>query len=162
MTGIWLFLAMLLAISAGHKFVARDRLGIAAARLTGTPPALGPALVLAAGSAELLAAVALAVEPLRTAGAIAAGVIWAVYAIALFMRRGQVLDCGCDFVRRERPVGIAAVLRPAGLALLAAMVALMPRGNFALDAPFAALALLALYFAASELAALPAPARRMP
>ena len=77
-----------------------------------------------------------------------------------FARRGQVLDCGCDFVRRERPVGWPAIFRPTVLAMLALTVAAAPQPAFALDTPFAALALLALYFAASELAALPLSARR--
>lgn len=160
MAGLWLFLAAMLAISAGHKVVARDRLAIVAARLAGAPAGLGHALLLTAASAEGLAALALAAGPLRQAGALAAAAIWTGYAVALFARRGQVLDCGCDFVRRERPVALPAIFRPAALAVLALAVATAPDPAFAIDAPFAALALLALYFAASELTALPLPARR--
>ena len=160
MSGLWLFLAALLAISATHKVIARERLAIVAARLAGSPAALGQPLLLGAACAETLAAVALAADPLRQAGALAAAAIWTGYAVALFARRGQVLDCGCDFVRRERPVSWPAIFRPAVLALMACAVTAIPEPAFALDAPFAALALLALYFAASELAALPFPARR--
>jgi hypothetical protein len=160
MAGLWLFLAALLAISAGHKLAARERLTVATARLAGAPLALGPALLFAAASAEALAAIALLVAPLRSAGALTATAIWMVYALALFARRGQVLDCGCDFVRRERPVGLAAILRPALLAFIALAVAAMPPAALTADAPFAALALLALTFAASELAAIPANRRK--
>lgn len=158
MAGLWLFLATLLAVSAGHKLVARDRLAVAAARLAGAPLALGPALLLAAACVELLAALALVMPLLQVAGAIVAAALWAFYAAALFIRRGQVLDCGCDFIRREKPVTAATAARPAVLALLATMVAATPAAAFAIDTPFAALALLALYFAASELMALPSRA----
>jgi len=161
MAGLWLFLAVLLATSAGHKLIARERLAVAAARLAGMPLAMGPALLLASASAEVLAALALLAEPLRQAGAIAASALWSLYAVALFARRGQVLDCGCDFVRRERPVAAPAIARPALLAVLALIVASQPVTGFQADAPFAAMALLALYFAASELAAIPA-LRRTP
>lgn len=161
MAGLWLFLAALLAISAGHKLIARERLAVAAARLAGMPPAMGPALLLGSASAELLAALALVADPIRQAGAIAATALWSLYAMTLFARRGQVLDCGCDFVRRERPVAIPAIARPALLAGLALVVASQPLTGFQPDAPFAAMALLALYFAASELAALPSPQRRI-
>jgi hypothetical protein len=161
MSGLWLFLAALLAVSAGHKLVARDRLSMVAARLAGAPSAIGPALLLAAASAEALAAVALMIAPLRAAGALAAAALWGFYAVALFARRGQVLDCGCDFVRREKPVTSVTAARPALLALFALAVAVTPDQAFAVDAPFAALAMLGLYFAASELAALPSFARRM-
>ena len=83
MAGLWLFLAALLAISAGHKVIARDRLAIVSARLAGAPAALGNTLLLGAASAEALAAMALAVSPLRQAGALAAAAIWAGYAAAL-------------------------------------------------------------------------------
>lgn len=159
MAGLWLFLALLLAGSAVHKLVARDRLAMTAARLTATPAALGPALLLAAASFEALAAAALLAAPMRTAGALAAAALWSGYAVALLARRGEVLDCGCDLVRRERPVGNAAIARPALLAGLAAALAALPPAPLTVDAAFAALALLALYLAASELAALPSPAQ---
>lgn len=159
MAGLWLFLVLLLAGSAAHKLAARDRLALAAARLTGVPLALGPALLLGAATIEVLAAAAMLASPLRIAGALAAAALWSGYAMALVARRGEVLDCGCDLALREKPVGAVAFGRPALLAALALAIVLAPASTFAFDTPFAALALLAVYFAASELAALPPPAQ---
>lgn len=159
MAGLWLFLVLLLAGSAVHKLAARERLALAAARLAGVPLALGSVLLLGAATIEVLAAVAMLASPLRTAGALAAAALWSGYTIALVARRGEVLDCGCDLARREKPVGAVAIGRPALLGALALTIALAPPSTFTFDTPFAALALLALYFAASELAALPPPAQ---
>lgn len=154
-----LFLAALLVAAAWHKLVARDRVAISAARLARTTPALGMPLLLAAATVETLAAIALLVPPLSQAGAVAAAALWAVYALALAARRGEVLDCGCDLVARDKPVDLFAIARPLVLAALAVAATLTPRGPLSFDAPFAALALLALWFAASELAVLPHLAR---
>lgn len=159
MAALTLFLALLLAVSAMHKVTARDRLAPVAARLTGLPPALGLAALLGAAAVEALAALALLVPALRLVGAAIACALWAIYALALLRHRGAVLDCGCDFIRREKPVGAAAIVRPAGLAVLACAVGVLPAGPFTPDAPFAALALLALWFAAAELSALPSSVR---
>lgn len=165
MAALLLFLALLLAISAMHKLAARERLSVSAARLAGLPAALGPALLLAAATIEGLAAAALLTPSLHRAGAIAAAGLWGLYAAALAARRGAVLDCGCDLVRRERPVGPFAIARAALLAAAALLVAVLPPAALTIEAPFAALALLALYAAAAELAALPftlRPTQRRP
>lgn len=154
-----LFLAALLGISALHKLIARDRLATSTARLTGVAPALGFPVLLAAAAIELLAALALLSAPLRVGGALAAAGLWAIYGVALFTRRGQVLDCGCNLQSREAPVDIFAIARPCLLVALAVTLALAPPVSWTIDAPFAALALLALWFAASELALLPHLAR---
>lgn len=159
MPAITLFLALVLAASAAHKLMDRPRATLATVRLTGVPSPLGMALVLSAATYEGLAALALAMAPFRQEGAIAATALWTVYALALLRLRGQVLDCGCDFIPREKAVDAVAILRPALLALLALWVATASADPFSADAPFAALALLSLWFAASELAALPSRTR---
>lgn len=150
-----LFLALLLALSAGHKIVARVELGPVAARLAGVSANLGTTLLFTAATAEGLAALALFLPPLAPAGALAAAAIWTGYTTALWRHRGETLDCGCDLVRRVRPVTAVSAARPAMLVALALLVANAPNGPMTVETPFAALALLALWFAAAELAALP-------
>ncbi|HQS96152.1 MAG: hypothetical protein B7X90_02550 [Novosphingobium sp. 17-62-19] len=157
MTALTLFLALLLAGSAAHKALSRDRMVAAAARLTGLYRQ-GQLVLIAAGCLELAAATALLIPVLRPTGALIAAGVWLGYALALLRLRGQTLDCGCDLVAREKPVGRAQILRPAALSLLALILSLLPADpSFALDAPFAAAAMLALYLGASELLAIPHP-----
>lgn len=154
-----LFLAALLAVSALHKLMARERLAGVAARLARSAPALGLPLLLGAAAIESLAALAVMVPQLHQGGALAAALLWLGYGAALASRHGQSLDCGCDLFAHERPVDRFAIARPFALALLAALLAVLPVSPFTPDAPFAALAFLALWFAAGELAALPHLAR---
>ncbi|MDE2562127.1 MAG: hypothetical protein KGL48_07745 [Sphingomonadales bacterium] len=160
MGALALSLALVLAGSALHKALSRERLTLAAARLAGTGPASGALLLAAAGSVEMLAALALALPGPTRLGAILAAAVWLVYAAALFARRGQVLDCGCDLFAREKPVSAFQVGRALMLAALATLVGVLPAAPLTIDAPFAALALVALYIAAGELAAIPSPHRR--
>lgn len=154
MAAVALFLALVLAISAIHKVIARQRLAIVAMRLAGVSPALGLPLVMTTAVVEALSALALLIPALQQGGTLAAVVLWLVYAAALWRKRGQTLDCGCDFTSRERPVTLASVLRPTLLGGLALGVAILPVQTWSLDTPFAALTLLALWFAAGELASL--------
>ncbi|MBF9151531.1 MauE/DoxX family redox-associated membrane protein [Novosphingobium jiangmenense] len=156
MASIVLFLALLLVGSAVHKAMAHERLAVAASRLTGLR-AQGMTSLILAGTLELVAAFCLVVPVLRPTGALLAMLVWGSYATALLLRRGQTLDCGCDLVAREKPVDWAVIARPAVLALVAAIVSTLPAAPLALDAPFAAAGLLALYLAASELLAIPHP-----
>lgn len=156
MTPVVLFLALLLAGSAVHKAMAHERLAVAASRLTGLR-AQGMTSLILAGTLELVAAFCLVVPALRLTGALLAVLVWGSYATTLLLRRGQTLDCGCDLVAREKPVDWAVIARPAVLALVAAIVSTLPAAPLALDAPFAAAGLLALYLAASELLAIPHP-----
>ncbi len=156
MAALPLFLALLLACAAAHKVLSRDRLTVAAGRLTGLRRQ-GQLVLIAAGCVELIAALALTIPPLQPTGALIAAGLWAAYAVALLRLRGQTLDCGCDLVAREKPVDWPLIARPALLASLATVVAVVPPRDFALDAPFAAVAMLALYLAASELLAIPHP-----
>lgn len=151
-----LFCAGLLAASALHKVLSRERLAQAAARLAGVGAVPGQLLLVLAGSLELLAAACLLAAPLRAAGGVIAVLVWGSYALALARRRGETLDCGCDLAARAKPVGPGQILRACALALLAGIVALLPDAPFTLDAPFAAAGLLALYLGASELLAIPA------
>lgn len=155
MAAIALFLALILAVSATHKLMARDDMAMVVARLAHVPAAMASPLLLAAAALEILAAMALVFLPLRPIGAILAASIWAAYGVSLWRQRGQSLDCGCDFTRRAKPVDAGVIVRPFLLAAMALSVALTTPAPFMLETPFAALALLALWFAASELAALP-------
>lgn len=157
MAALILFCALLLTASALHKATARERLAAATAKLAGTGALAGQLLLIVAGTAEIVAAACLLIEPLRPSGALIAAALWAGYALALARRRGQTLDCGCDLAARAKPVTWALVLRSAALALLAGILALLPAAPFTLDAPFAAAGLLALYLGASELLAIPSP-----
>lgn len=160
MAALVLFCAALLAASALHKALARERLAAAAARLAGVGAVPGQLLLVLAGSLELVAAALLVVPQLGSFGAGLAALVWGTYALALLRRWGETLDCGCDLAARSKPVTSALVLRAAALAGLAGMIALVPAAPFTLDAPFAAAGLLALYLGASELLAIPAPAWR--
>ncbi|MGD9812188.1 MAG: MauE/DoxX family redox-associated membrane protein [Sphingobium sp.] len=153
MSGVALFLALLLAGSAAHKALARDRLSHSAARLVGGTAFAGTLALLLAGTFEMLAAMALVITPLRAVGALLAAGIWVAYAVALLRRKGETLDCGCDLSSRAHPVGWFAILRPVVLAAVALAVATLPTFHWTYDAPFAAAAMLALYLAASELGA---------
>lgn len=155
MKALALFLALVLAGSAAHKAFSRERLARAAARLTGTGQATGTLLLVLSGSVELLAAFALAIPGLTAIGAALGAAVWLGYAAALFAHRGQSLDCGCDLAAREKPVGAFEIARPLALAAIAAIVGAFPIAPFAIDTVFAALALAALFLAASELAAIP-------
>lgn len=157
MAALALFCAALLAASGLHKVLARERLAAATARLAGVSAVPAQLLLILAGTLELAAAALLLAPPLRMAGAVIAALVWSTYALALARRRGETLDCGCDLAARSKPVTTALVLRAAGLAILAGVVAVLPETPFTLDAPFAAAGLLALYLGASELLAIPAP-----
>ena len=155
-----LFAALLLLGSALTK--ARDpaRARTATGRLTGTRGMWPGLLALGAGLVEVAAGVGLIAAPLTGAmvPAFAAAALWATYALALWLRRGQVLDCGCDWAATARAIDTAQVVRPALLALLALGLGL--RGTTELPGPIdwiAAFALVALYGAASEILAIPRP-----
>jgi len=160
MAALALFLALVLLGAATHKAMQRNRLALAAARLLGLTIPIASLVLMLAAVLEAMAALAILIPQTATGGLFAAALIWALYAAALLRRRGAVLDCGCDFAAREKPVGTVTILRPAILAALAVIGALAPHGEWSVETPFAAAALIALWFAASELAALPANAHR--
>lgn len=150
MAALSLFLALVLAMAAGHKLLDRERLAASAAALTGAPDALGPVLALAAAAYEAAVALALLFPATRAAGAILAAVLWSVYGIALLRRLGSTLDCGCNFAARDKPVDRFSVIRAFGLAALAGAVLFAPALPVTILAPFAALGFLALYLALGE------------
>ncbi len=156
MVALATFIALLLAGSALHKAVAHDRLALVAGKLAGIR-SQGLLLLIVAGTLELVAAACLSVPVLRPTGGLIAVAIWSGYSIALLLRRGETLDCGCDLVAREKPVDWPLIARPAALALLAFFVSTLPAGSIGVDTPFAAVGLVALYLAGSELLAIPHP-----
>lgn len=160
MAELSLFLALVLAMAAGHKLLDRERLAASAAALTGAPVALGSTISLAAAAYEAAVALALLIPTTRVAGAALAAVLWSVYGLALLRRLGTALDCGCNFAAREKPVDRFAVLRAFALAALAWGVALTPAAPLTILAPFAALGFLALYLALGEVMGITISERR--
>ncbi len=160
MAGLTLFLALVLATSAGQKALAPDRLATATSRLTGMPVVTGQLLMVIAGGVESAAAMCLLVRSLTALGAILAAALWGGYAIALLRRHGEVLDCGCDLAARAKPVDAGQILRPVVLSGLALLIARLAPQFAGIEDIFAALGLFVLYLAASELMSIPRPAWR--
>ncbi|WP_353230325.1 MauE/DoxX family redox-associated membrane protein [Novosphingobium sp.] len=162
MLAITLFLAAVLALSAAHKLQAPDRMIMATGRLAGVTGPSALILTVLAGAVEAIAALCLVLPGATVIGAATAAGLWAVYAGALWRRRGAVLDCGCDLVARPRAVGTAQVARPLVLAVLALASIVVPQfvvqddGMLAIDV-LAACGGLALYLAATEILAIPYP-----
>jgi hypothetical protein len=159
-----LFLALVLTAAAAHKLVERARLTRAAAGLLRLSPAVAMPVTMAAAATEFAAALALLFPASRPTGALLAALLWAGYGIALLAarRRGDGgLDCGCDFGARKSGIGRFAIIRAFALAAAALLLCLSPAGGGGIDIAsiFAALAFVALAFAAGELASLPAPRR---
>lgn len=159
-----LILAIVLGVAAAHKLVERTRLTQAAAGLLRLGPALAMPVTMAAAAAELAAALALLFPASRPAGALLAALLWAGYGAALLgaRRRGDGgIDCGCDFGARRSGIGRFTIGRALALASAALALCLSPAGGGAIDVPsiFAALAFVALLFAAGEIAHLPATSR---
>lgn len=159
-----LFLALVLTAAAAHKLVERPRLTQATAGLLRLSPAVAMPMTMAAATIEFAAALALLFPASRPTGALLAALLWAGYGAALLAarRRGDGgLDCGCDFGVRKSGIGRFAIVRALALAAAALLLCLSPAGGGGIDIPsiFAALAFVALLFAAGELASLPAPRR---
>ena len=159
-----LFLAIVLAVAAAHKLAERARLTQATASLLRLSPALAMPATMAAAAVEFAAALALLFPASRFAGALLAALLWAGYGAALVAarRRGDGgIDCGCDFGARRTGIGRFTIARAFALAGAAGLLSLSPAGGGAIDIQsiFAALAFVALLFAAGELANLPANSR---
>lgn len=159
MAELALFLALVLAVSAGHKLLARERMAVAVARLCGLPQPFAPPANLAVAGLEASAALILVSPETRAIGGALAAALWVAYAAALVRRFGARLDCGCGFAVRSEPIGRLAVGRALGLCGLAALVATLPSTVFTWTTPFAACGFLALYVALGELAASATPQR---
>ena len=170
MAAVACFLALVLATAAAHKALQPARLSAAAARLAGVAPPSASLLLVLAGAIEAVAALCLLLPGTHVAGAAIAAAVWSAYALALWRRRGEVLDCGCDLTARPRPVSTGQVARAAVLAALAIAVAALPAltGGFGTDlvaeslamTVLAAIGLFALYLATSEILTIPEPAWR--
>ncbi len=152
-----LFLATVLAVAAAHKLAERARLTRATAGLLRLAPALAMPVTMAAAAIEFAAALALLFPASRPAGALLAALLWAGYGAALFAarRRGDGgIDCGCDFGARRSGIGRFTIGRAFALAAAALALCLSPAGGGGIDVQsiFAALAFVALLFAAGEIA----------
>ncbi len=170
-----LFLALLLCVSALHKILWRARAQRATADLTGLAwRGAGIALIVAA-SAEVGAAGSMLLRATPAFGALLAAAIWSGYCAVIARAIGagrREIDCGCSFGAEQRPLGRFQLLRAAGLAAIALLVAalgasiaggdhaaagLMTDGIGAasrLSQALGALALLALYAALDRVMAL--------
>lgn len=159
-----LFLAIILAAAAAHKLAERARLTQATAGLLSLAPAVAMPIMMAAAAVEFSAALALLFPSSRAAGALLAALLWAAYGTALLAarRRGDgAIDCGCDFGARKSGIGRFAIARAFALSAAALLLCLSPAGggDIGIQSIFAALAFVALLYAAGELANLPAPSR---
>lgn len=159
-----LFLAAVLAAASVHKLADRARLTQATAGLLRLAPAIAMPVTMAAAAAEFAAALALLFPASRPAGALLAALLWAGYGAALSAarRRGDGgIDCGCDFGAHRRGIGRFAIGRAFALGVVALFLCLSPTGGGGIDisSVFAALAFVALLFAAGEIANLPAASR---
>ena len=154
------FLALLLAVSATHKLLGHERLGIAAAKLVGVQPVFGPVLSFGAATLEGVATISLLFVESRLIGCAIAALLWTAYAVLLARRIGTRLDCGCTFGRGEKPITLGIASRAAGLAVIAVVAGILPSASFSLQSLFAAAGFLVLYFALDELLAIPEPAWR--
>ncbi len=155
MVEMTLFLASVLILSALHKLMQPARMAQALTKLSGVPSGLASSALLGLASVEFLTGLALVFPQSRMVGAIIAAMIWSTYGAALGRKFGTSLDCGCDFAAREKPIGLFALGRAFGLSLMAILATQIPLSPLSIITPFATLALLALYLAMSELAAIP-------
>ncbi|WP_411339418.1 MauE/DoxX family redox-associated membrane protein [Sphingopyxis sp. J-6] len=159
-----LFLAAVLGASAVHKIVDRGRLAQATSGLLRLPQVVAMPVTMAAAATETAAALSLLFPASRPVGALLAALLWFLYAAALFAarRRGDAaIDCGCDFGKPRRGIGLFVIGRAIALAAGALVLLISPAGGggFDIQSILAALAFVALLFAAGEIAHLPATSR---
>lgn len=158
------FLAAVLFVSAVHKLVERTRLTSATAGLLRLNLAVAAPVTLAASAIELAAALSLLFHVSRPVGAILATLLWLSYGVMLLTarRRGDgMIDCGCEFGKQRGGIGHFAIGRAFALGAAALFILLYPAvgGDFDVQSILAALAFLALLYAAGEIAHLPALSR---
>jgi hypothetical protein len=163
------FVAVLLAVSAGHKVVKWSYSRNVVREFAGLPHHVATAALAAAALGEAVAGVLLLLPGahLRMIGASLAAAIWAAYLVfilrAVLQGRREV-DCGCSFGSgagaNHRPLGAFQIGRNAVLLGLAILVAASARGAVPVQGSqlLAACALLALYGALDQVMAL-APMR---
>jgi hypothetical protein len=159
------FLALLLVASAVHKWVRWAHTRKVVHDFVGVPRSASAGVALAAALGELLAAAALFAPTYRLAGASLAALIWGAYLALILRAIGQGrrdADCGCSFGVNRHPLGVFEVARNAVLVGFAALVAVSAASGavpVAASQVLAACALLALYGALDQVAAL-RPLRR--
>jgi hypothetical protein len=124
------FLSLMLFVSAVHKYLERERLVTATARLARVHLRYAPALLSVAALIELGAAVTLWSPATRVSGSVIAVLVWCAY-LAFIVRAilsgDREFDCGCSFGQfgnSKRGLGEFEVIRNVALAFLAAVVAL--------------------------------------
>lgn len=140
------FLALLLAASAAHKLLWRERALAAVSGLTGMIPRLAGLAVSAVAAIEILAALGLLLPGYRSQGALLAALLWCLYFAAMgraVLAGRRALDCGCSFGKTHRPLGRFQLLRTAVLAMIAFAIALRP-ATVALDPSGVSMAVLLL------------------
>jgi peroxiredoxin len=148
---------MLAASLAARTFLAASFLLAAAMKLTqpgrtrqamsdfGVAPRFAGLIAMGVVAAELLVGVALLIPSSARWGALAALALLAGFsvAVAVVLRRGELVACNCFGSLTERPVGGATLARNACLAAIAIFIAVASgqRGELTLTAPFTALGL---------------------
>ncbi len=153
------FLAVLLLVSALHKVLTWRRTWTVVQDFAGVPRPAASAAAVAACAIEGLAGLLLVLPDYRRAGAAVATVILGLYLVliarAVAQRRGAV-DCGCSFGASSRRLGSFEMARNTVLLAFGLLLLVFADASAAL-APsqlLAACALLALYGAIDQLAAL--------
>ena len=154
------FQAALLAMSALHKLMRRERARAAVHVFAGVPRYLVSSAVLLAATAEALAGLLLCIPATLAAGGMLAALIWGSYLFLILRaiaqgRRG--VDCGCSFGAAPRPLGTYQVLRNAALTVMGVSAAFYAAtagdAGFGLQTAqtaLAAFALLSLYAALDQ------------
>jgi uncharacterized membrane protein YphA (DoxX/SURF4 family) len=153
------FLTVLLIVSAAHKALTWQRTRAVVQNFAGVPRRAASAAAVAACALEALAGLLLVLPDQRRAGAALATTILGLYLAlitrAVAQRRG-VVDCGCSFGESSRRLGSFEIARNAMLFAFALLLFVFADASAPL-APsqlLAACALLALYGAVDQLAAL--------
>jgi uncharacterized membrane protein YphA (DoxX/SURF4 family) len=159
------FLALLLLVSALHKWLGLERAAQAVGSLCRVRGSAARSVALVASVAEVSAGVLLILPAMREVGAALAALIFSGY-LALLVRAllegRRDIDCGCTLGRVRRPLGAFEVARNGVLAALALLIFVASAGAAAPLAPsqlLGSLAFLALYAALDQVAGL-APLRK--
>ncbi len=159
------FAALLLAASAIHKVMRRERAERVVHEFAGVPRSAAPWSVLGVALGELLAGVLLFLPDYRLGGALLALVIFSAY-LALILRAmvqgRRDVDCGCSFGPTRHALGAFEVARNSLLVIFAVLLAVSSTsGGEPVSATqgLAAFALLALYGALDQVMSLQ-PLRR--
>jgi hypothetical protein len=151
------FIGLLLAASAGHKWLRWEHTLGVLREFVGVPRAAAPTTAMMVGVIECAAAALMFLPAHRLFGALLAATVLIAY-LALIVRSLTVgrrdVDCGCSFGAPRHALGAFEVTRNAVLAVLALGVAVSSaRGAAAIAASqvLGAAALLALYAALDQL-----------